>query len=70
MSDLIKPLGDGSSSVRLKDMGDGTVAHIVAAGTSTASSAGDKLVDIGDGISKKRLRDMGDGTVAEVFFGI
>lgn len=70
MADIIGQLGDGVTLVRLQDMGDGTVARVVAAGASSAESTGDMLVDVGDGITKKRLRDMGDGTVAEVFFGV
>lgn len=69
MADVLIPLGDGSSKIRFKDMGDGTVAEVVTAAFSSAPTTGDKLIDIGNGVSKKRLRDMGDGTVAEVFYG-
>ncbi len=70
MTDKILPLGDGTNSVRLKGMGDGTVARVIAASSSSAASTGDKLAELGDGTSKIRLRDMGDGTVAEVKFGV
>ncbi len=70
MADALKQIGDGGSLMRLKDMSDGSVAVVVAAGASSPRKTSDQLADIGDGTSKKRLRDMGDGTFAEVKFGV
>lgn len=69
MTDKILPLGDNKSSLRFKDMGDGTVAKVLAAAVSSAPAAGDKLAFIGVGTAAVRLRDMGDGTHAVVVFG-
>ncbi len=70
MPDKLIQVGDGATAMRLKDMGDGSMAVVIMAGSSSVSTAGDKLIQIGDGTIKGRLRDMGDGTVAEVFFGV
>ncbi len=69
MTDKLFAIGSGAVLLRMKDSGDGTVARVVVAGSSSVGTAGDKVVPTGDGTTKKRLRDMGDGTVAEVFFG-
>jgi len=68
MADVLVPLGDGVHKLRLKDMGDGSYAMVVASATSGTASSGDVLVDAGDGVTKLRMRDMGDGTVASVVY--
>lgn len=69
MADYLASIGNSASSVRLKDMGDGTVAEVVVSTTSAAPSSGDRLVDLGVSDAKIRLRDMGNGTHAVVIFG-